>query len=153
MDFIDSTPRERESEMTSMPGHYSYPPKKSRTWLWVLLALVGVALICGLGSCLALGAGVNSVVKEDAARTKDVKITKCERNSLDMAVVSYTITNSGKTTHDYFPQFELVDNATKARIGTASEIEVDVKPGVTAKGNAVGSLSAKGAFSCRLIDA
>lgn len=156
MDFINQTPREREIEMTSMPGHFHNVPRRRRIWPWFLGAGVVLLIVCGIASVISfasVGGAVNTLQKEDAARQADVKIQTCAAQPFGMVEVKYSITNSGKTTRTYLPQFELVSKSDSTRIGTASGIEPDVKPGQTVKGSAQGSVQGSGGFKCLLIDA
>jgi hypothetical protein len=136
------------------------PPKRRKRWPWVVLALVLVVGSCLGGGALLLGGtaavvneGVKAVESEAAARTDDVKMTKCARDQFGLVTVSYTVVNSGTEARSYLPQFDIVA-ADKTVIGQAADITQDIAPGATLKGKATGSVSEdSGKITCRLASA
>jgi hypothetical protein len=140
-------------------ANYDYSsvhPKKRKRWPWVLGALLAV-VACAFGGVAVLGVGgaavVNQVETEEANRTADVKITSCAKTIIDTVEVKYTIVNSGTTPRTYILDVEVKDDK-GTRIGTANGLENEVKPGVTAKGTAVGTIEGgSGKFTCSLVSA
>lgn len=144
---------------------YEHPatayPRKRRVWPWILVGVLAVlgclagGLVLGLaGTGAAINEGVKAVEAEAVDRQADVKIGKCDRETLlDVVEVSYTVTNSGDTPRTYVPTFDIV-TADGTVVGQASDITSELAPGAVYKGKAVGAPSeAGGKITCRLTSA
>lgn len=124
-----------------------------RSWnpiVWWLLGAVVLAVLCGVGALVALGAGgkavVDTVNEQATARAAEVRITSCTGpDEFGMVTVKYTIHNGTDEAQSYLPQFDLGDG--KGTVyGQAGDIVNNLAPGKDYKGSAANQVQApKGA--------
>lgn len=139
--------------------HQPTPGKKrSRWWVWAIVAVAGLAL-CAFGGLAVLGLGgkavVNQVDKEAADRRADVVVTACSLGEFDTVTVKYTVHNHSDQTQSYLPQFNIED-AQGTVYGQAADVVNDLAPGKEYKGSAVSTVEkapGKARITCKLTNA
>lgn len=109
------------------------PVKKSRTWLWITLVIVGAVLVCGIGSCAAfVGSVGKAVVNNQNASHKDVTLVACTKTDFGVPAVKLSITNHGSSMASYIVNVAFLTDNGSTQVDTAMAAVDDLAPGQTA---------------------